>query len=371
MHQEQRHPTHALLREKGIDQAIFGRRESITWLTGFAPPVQTGSNPFAAGNPILWYDRGEFTLIVVNQLETLATSFGDEPDGQVISYAGYTLDSPIVSSQNLLDAFHTIATIHTGRIGVERSFVSDLITGPLERSTIVDIDGWLEPLRMIKTEEELAVLRRNFALTDIGHAAAREAVAVGKREIDVWNAMHEAIQAAAGCRVPVGNDCIVGRRQANIGGWPEDYELHPGESLIVDISVVLDGYWSDSCATYYAGERSALQAKLHQTVRDSLDFVCSLLRPGAVCGEIDHAVREFIAEKSGYPVYPHHTGHGLGTSGHERPRIVPNSTDVLGEGMVVAVEPGIYLPGETSVRLEDVFLVQADGVEKLTNHDIS
>jgi Xaa-Pro aminopeptidase len=81
-------------------------------------------------------------------------------------------------------------------------------------------------------------------------------------------------------------------------------------------------------------------------------------------------VRQFIAA-AGYPVYPHHTGHGVGVTGHEAPRIVPYNNEVLAEGMVIMLEPGIYLPGETGVRLEDALLVTATGAEVLTRHDKS
>jgi Xaa-Pro dipeptidase len=367
VHHEQREQAHALLREKNIDQAIFGRRETITWLTGFMPPIQTGPNLFAAGNPLLWYERGQFTLIVVNQHEGPAAAFANEPDGHVISYAGYTLEPAIESIRNLIETLKAAGIGGQGTFGIERAFVSDLVSETLDRSTIVGIDGWLEPLRAVKTAEEIDLLRRNFALTDAGHAAARGAVIAGKREIDVWNAAHGAIQSKAGRVVPLGNDCVAGHRKQNIGGWPEDLELHPGDSIIVDISVVLDGYWSDSCATYYAGERSPEKAKLHQTVREALDFASSLLLPGAVAGEIDRQVREFITQR-GHAVYPHHTGHGIGTSGHESPRLVPGCAEILQQGNVVAVEPGVYLPGEIGVRLEDVYLITADGAEMLTHH---
>jgi Xaa-Pro aminopeptidase len=370
MHSEQRQQTHSLLKQQRIDQALFARPESVKWLTGFAPPVQVGPNLFTASYPLVWYDKGQFTLIAVDAYADLAAPFGQEPDGQVVTYLGYTIEQPIASGKTLLAAFNTTAnTSSNGKIGIEREYVGDLIAAELrEQNEIVAIDGWLEPLRMIKTEEELVRLRRNFAPTDIGHAAARVAMAAGKREIDVWNALHSAIQQAAGCRVPVGNDCVVGYRQANIGGWPLDYEIRAGDSLIVDISVVLDGYWSDSCATYYAGERSARQEKLHRTALDALDFGISLIRPGVVARDIDQQVRQFIAN-AGFPVYPHHTGHGVGVSGHEAPRIVPYSDEVLREGMVIMLEPGIYFPGETSVRIEDAMLVTPNGAEILTFHN--
>jgi Xaa-Pro aminopeptidase len=233
---------------------------------------------------------------------------------------------------------------------------------------VTPIDGWLEPLRMVKTAEELDKLRHNFALTDLGHAVARQVVAAGQREIDVWAAVHSAIQQEAGQRVPLGNDCVVGYRQENIGGWPLTHDIRPGDSLILDLSTLRHGYWSDSCATYYAQAPTARQAAIHQTVSDALELAISLVRPGAVAREIDQEVRRFIAG-AGYPVYPHHTGHGVGVSGHEAPRIVPYNDQVLQEGMVILLEPGIYFPGEIGVRLEDALLVTAGGAERLTHHD--
>ncbi len=370
MHQEQRQQTHALLRQQGIDRAVFAKPASVTWLTGFTPPVQVGPNLFAASYPLVWYEGGQFTLIVVDAQADLAAPFGQEPDGRVVTYTGYSFERPIASGKYLLEAFLTTAAIRPGgKVGVEREYVSDLIVAQLRDAEIIALDGWLEPLRMVKTEEELVKLRRNFALTDIGHAAAQAAVAVGRREIDVWNALHTAIQQTAGCRVPVGNDCVVGRRSPdNSGGWPLDYALQPHDSLIVDISVVLGGYWSDSCATYYAGERTEQQNKMHRTVLDALEVGISLVRPGAIAKDIDRRVRQVIAD-AGYPVYPHHTGHGVGASGHEAPRIVPYSDEVLREGMVIMLEPGIYFPGETGVRIEDALLVTADGAEILTHHN--
>jgi Xaa-Pro aminopeptidase len=364
MHREQRQQTHDLLRQRGVAQALFARPESTKWLTGFAPPVQTGPNLYAASYPLVWYDNGQFTLIVVDSLAELAAPYANEPDGQLVAYTGVRLDQPTSASSELIAAIKRVAK-GTGKVGLEQAFVSELVADQFNET--LAIDGWLEPLRMIKTEEELAKLRRNFALNDIGFAAAREAVTAGKQEIDVWNAAHAAIQNAAGCRVPLGNDCVVGHRKANIGGWPLDYEILPNDSIIVDLSVILDGYWSDGCRTFYAGERTAQQEKMHRTALEALDLAISLARPGTVAREIDQRVREFIAN-AGYPVYTHHTGHGVGVSGHEAPRIVPYNDEVIREGMVLMFEPGIYFPGETSVRIEDGVLVTASGPEILSHY---
>jgi len=377
MHQEQRQRTHELLKSKAVDRALFASPYSIKWLTGFAVPVQLGVNyPFIGGPPLVWYEDGHFTLFVSDAYTAETAAFDQQPDGSVVTYQSYTIEQPLAGAGHqatILRQHGEQAHPRSGRIGLEQRDVTCHVEAELREMVAAEvefvfIDGWLEPLRMVKTDEELAKLRANFALTDIGHATARRVVAAGQREIDIWTTIHSAIQQAAGQRVPLGNDCVVGYRQANIGGWPLAHELKPSDSIIIDLSTLLHGYWSDSCATYVAGEPTAQQKAMHQTVTEALEFAASLLRPGAVAKEIDHQVRQFIAA-AGYPVYPHHTGHGVGVSGHEAPRIVPYNNEVLQEGMVIMLEPATYLPGEIGVRLEDAFLITSDGVEVLTRHD--
>ncbi|MCL4302854.1 MAG: Xaa-Pro peptidase family protein [Anaerolineae bacterium] len=376
MHQEQRQRAHAYFKSRGIERALLANPYTVKWLTGFAPPVQVGSNFFAGGPPLVWYEDGHFTLLVVDAYAADTAAFDGQADGAVITHLGYTIEQPLAGTDHLTAALRQVmGKSRSGKVGVEERDVPAYFLGVVRETLpggadFVPVDGWLEPLRMIKTGEELAKLRENFALADIGQAAARRAVAAGKREIDVWTEIHSAVQQAAGRRVPLGNDCVVGYRQNNIGGWPLDYEIRPHDSLIVDLSTILYGYWSDGCATYYAGEPTSQQAAMHRTVQEALEFGISLVRPGAVAREIDQKLRQFIAA-AGYPVYPHHSGHGIGVIGHEAPRIVPYNEERLQEGMVVMLEPGIYLPGETSVRLEDALLVTASEAEVLTKHDKS
>src|SRR5262249_54293141 len=160
----------------------------------------------------------------------------------VVSYLGYTIDAPIDGQRGLLAALRTVAG-RAGRIGVEENTLPLFLRAALPQdATIVPIDGVLAPLRIIKTAEELDKLRASFALTDVGQAAARAAVRPGQTELDVWAALQRAITKAAGRRVPLGNDCTVGRR-AHSGGWPLDVEIQPGDSFVVDLSTQLHGYW--------------------------------------------------------------------------------------------------------------------------------
>lgn len=372
MHQDQRDRTRELLESRAISRALFANFASVKWLTGFNPPIQLGTSVLAGGPPLVWYDNGQWTLLVLDSHEPYAGQFHKQPNCALVSYSGYTVDQPLTGYVKLRGLLRSVmGNSLSGKIGLElRDVPGDIALSlhQVDAAQLVPTDTWLEPLRMIKSPEEIQKLRDNFKLTDIGHAAARQAVKPGAREIDIWNAAHYAIESEAGQRVPLGNDCVVGHRKENMGGLPLDFMILPNDSFIVDLSTLLHGYWSDSCGTYYAGEANAKQRAMHETTQRALDLAISLARPGAIAREIDARVKELI-RREGYPVYPHHTGHSLGVTSHENPRIVPYNDQVLEENMVVMFEPGIYYPGETAVRLEDGVLVTRDGAEVLTKHD--
>jgi Xaa-Pro aminopeptidase len=358
MHLEQRQKTHALLQERRLARALFAHADTVTWLTGYAAPLQVGPGPFAAAPPLVWYEDGEFTLIVLDSADTTGVTI------PITRYAGNTVDKPIPSAANVAAIVSPLTGKSTTSLGVETRALPAFL---LPHAEVTSVDGWLAPFRMVKTAEELDKMRRAFALSDLAHTTARQATRVGAREIDVWAAMHGAVQQNAGQRVPFGNDCVVSYRENNIGGWPGDLPLRPGDSLMVDISTRVEGYWSDSCNTYYVSDLSEQQKAMRRTAAEALDYALSLIKPGIPANEVDQKVREFIA-RAGYPVYPHHTGHGIGVAPHEEPRIVPYNTTPLEPGMVIMLEPGLYFPREAAVRLEDAVLVTKDGAEILTKH---
>ncbi|MEZ4835612.1 MAG: Xaa-Pro peptidase family protein [Caldilineaceae bacterium] len=374
MHAEQRQRTQDRLAQAGLTRALFSDIHSIKWLTGFNPPIQLGPNFFVGGPPLLWYDDGRFTLIVLDGHAGSVADFGKQADCALVTYEGYTIQKPITGGPNLSAALRDVlgSSAGSGPVGVETLSLTALVEGGLGDVLggveTQPIDDWLVPLRMVKTAEEIAKLRDNFALSDLGHRVARQVIKPGLREIDIWAEIHGAIQREVGERVPLGNDCVVGYRQNNIGGWPGDLLVREDDSVIVDLSTVRHGYWSDSCATYYATQPGDAQAAAHRMIEDALAYAISLVRPGAMANDIDRKVRSFIEER-GYPVYPHHTGHGVGVTGHEEPRIVPYNEVALAPGMVILLEPGTYVPGEWGVRLEDALLVTEDGAEVLTMHE--
>jgi Xaa-Pro aminopeptidase len=135
--------------------------------------------------------------------------------------------------------------------------------------------------------------------------------------------------------------------------------------VLTDTSPWVEGGWSDTANAIVLGTPTREHRRVFDAVRRSLDLAITLCRPGAVGRKIDASVRESLAG-FGDSVYKHHTGHGLGASWNETPQIIPGSQDVIEEGMVIAVEPAIYVPGWGGIRLEHVFLVGDRGNELLS-----
>ena len=374
MHQEQRDRTHQLLKAQGVQRALFANPANVTWLTGFARPWRIGADMYAGGPPLIWYEAGTFTLIVMDSQMADAETFARQPDCDVRGYQGYSYTQQPAGPELLKATLRkVVGKVGAGtKVGFEAGHLpvalADVVRDDqVANVELVAIDGWLDSLWQIRTAEELDKMRQNFDLIAVGQAAAKGAIRPGNLELDVWYAIHTAIQQTAQITLPLGNDCTVGRR---MGGPAQAVEILPDDSFVVDLSTMLHGYWSDSCVTYYATEPSSKQVAMHRTAAEALELAISLARPGAVAREIDQQVRQFITA-AGYPAYPHHTGHGIGVIAHEAPRIVPHSDEVLRKGMVVMLEPGIYYPGETGVRLEHAVLINDDGAEILTPYDLN
>ena len=229
------------------------------------------------------------------------------------------------------------------------------------------VDRELERLRAVKTPEEIGKLRSALALCDRSQAEVKAMLQPDVSEIALWGELKARLEVAAGGRLPVLADLVGGARTGDMGGFPGDYVLREGDPVIADIVPRLDGYWGDICGTHFVGAASQDMVRVWQAVHDVLLRAIDAVRPGLVAKDLDAMMREAV-RSSGYESYPHHSGHGLGASYHEEPRLVPYNEMPLEAGMIVALEPGVYFPGQGGVRLENVVLVTSDGCELLTRH---
>ncbi|MGA2820023.1 MAG: Xaa-Pro peptidase family protein [Anaerolineales bacterium] len=358
------------LREQRISAALLSNPATLTWLTGYAPEIETGLSPFEGGPALSWWHEGALTLVVSDQEASAAQCHGVE----VVPYLSYTFEQRLAGLQRQVQALGELLARNahlTGRVGVEMGFLPAAIAAALRESLphaeFRDLDGSFDVLRAVKSREEIGKVRSALKLCDHAQDYIRLNAVAGTSELELWGRVRGYMEAIAGTRLPIQADLVAGKRAANVGGPPSGYTIQDGDVLIFDVVPRVDGYWGDNAATYFIGEPAPELRKAYSLVWSALKRAIDAIRPGIKAGDLDQMMRLAIRDK-GYQPYPHHSGHGVGTTYHEEPRIVPYSGLVLEPGMVLAVEPGIYLPGLGGVRLEEVVLLTADGCEILTKH---
>ncbi len=358
------------LKAQGLEAALISNPFNITWLTGYAPSIQTGPSPFEGGPALGWYCNGELTLLLLDWEAGVAQALG----ANVVSYVGYTIEEPLFCTQRMQAALGEMLKPYaalTGTVGVEMNTLPAALYASLQsalpQAKLINLEQQLDPLRAVKTPDEIAKIRAALRLCDLAQAEIRKHLEPGLSELDLWQHVKGRVELEAGCRVPVLADLAAGVRTGDVGGPPADYVLKAGDPVMLDFVPRLENYWGDNSAVWFVGEPSAELKNIHAIVRGALQAGTEAIRPGVKAGDLDALLRNII-RNAGFESYPHHSGHGMGASYHEEPRIVPYNEMRLEPGMVLALEPGIYLPGVGGVRLENAFLVTPDGCEVLTKH---
>lgn len=226
-------------------------------------------------------------------------------------------------------------------------------------------------LRRRKDPDEVEQLKLCMRATDAGHAWARANVKTGMTELEIYAGIASAVYASVGHWAVVYGDFTVSPGSPKRGGPPTPHVLTAGETLILDYSVILQGYRSDFTNTLVVGGKPTPEQ------RNLLDLCLKAmaagereLKAGAACQTVYDAVRGAFEAAGVADKFPHHAGHGLGLAHPEAPFLVRHSTESLQEGDVITLEPGLYIDGIGGVRIEHDYLITATGYERLSNHTI-
>ena len=222
----------------------------------------------------------------------------------------------------------------------------------------------LVKLRAQKSPAEIALMRQAVTATTEGYDAALKAIRTGGGEAEVTDALTSAFRKHGGEHAY--NPIVGSGLNATIFHYMNnDGPLNPGELVLIDAGAAIGGYAADVTRTYpVSGKFTAEQKELYKLVHEAKEAAIATLKPGATMWEADRAARTVFV-KGGYPdAYPYSVGHPLGLDVHEAAPDGP-----LLEGMVVTIEPGIYLPEKRlGIRIEDDLLITATGCENLTAH---
>lgn len=260
-------------------------------------------------------------------------------------------------------------TCNWHRAGYEGSLASSHLKQLQEKLAFfdewVDAGALLTAQRAVKSPREQAALRRAMAANDRMLAAVLRQVRVGMSE---WDIRHVVRREADRLGQGESFGCIacVGANAAEPHHQPGLDRLRTNQPLLLDLGLKLDGYCADLTRTVCLGRPSALLRDVHRVVLAANRRAIAAIRPGMTGAEVDHVARRFIT-KAGYgKAFTHGLGHALGLEVHESPSFAPGNKDIIRSGMVLTVEPGIYLPSRVGVRIEDVVRITPTGCEVLS-----
>jgi Xaa-Pro dipeptidase len=229
-----------------------------------------------------------------------------------------------------------------------------------------DCSGLLKELRMTKSPAELALLRRAAAVLDACLQELPALLRPGRTEAEVAFELERLLREQGSQGTPFDAIVLAGPNAALPHGRPGARALAAGDLVIVDFGNVHEGYCGDVTRTFAVGEPSERAREIFELVREAQEAGREAVRAGTPCRDVDRAARAVI-EAGGYGEhFVHRTGHGLGLEVHEAPDLAAGSEQRLAPGVVVTVEPGIYLAGFAGVRIEDDLAVAEDGHESFT-----
>lgn len=259
------------------------------------------------------------------------------------------------------------------RVFLETSYVSlkryNYYVNMLENQEIDQsdfLDKQIIKLRTAKTKEEVKKIKEAQKLTDEGYHHISEYIKPGMTEKEIAIELERKLLLLGSEGKAFDFIVVSGPRTAVPHGKPTDKEIKKGELVTLDFGVKIDGYCSDMTRTVPVGPMNNRQKEIYNIVLESQNIAINALKVGRIGWEIDKIARDYITSNSYGDYFTHSLGHGVGLDIHEYPRLSSRSEDLIVSGSVVTVEPGIYIPNEFGVRIEDMILVEDEGVKDLT-----
>jgi Xaa-Pro aminopeptidase len=340
-----------LLPGAGVDVMLVTDLVNVRYLAGY-----TGSNGLA---------------LISEAARIFITDF------RYIEQAGEEVDSSferriVPSSTDLLELVADSLPAGELRLGFEADQLSvhryeSLREALSDRVELVACAGLVEMLRAVKDAQEIASINAATALADASFERLLRDGLIGRTEREVALALEHDMRERGADRVSFESIIAAGPHGALPHAHPREVEIRPGDLVVIDWGAELDGYCSDCTRTVAAGDPGEHAREVYELVHQAQLAGVLGVRAGRDARDVDAMAREVI-DAGGYgEQFGHGLGHGVGLAVHEAPTLRQRSNDELQADNVVTVEPGIYLPGQFGVRIEDLVVVTDDGCEILTS----
>lgn len=331
----------ALLEPLELDALYITRPENVRYLTGFPHPEDA---------QVLITPEGAFLLTDPRYPEAERES---------------RIPARVLKREEREALFQDLR----GRVGFE---AEHLPYAALERlrelspAEWVPTKGVIERLRLKKRPEEVARIRQAQALAERALERALALLRPGVEEREVALEIEFFLRKEGAEDVAFPPIVASGARGALPHAGASEKRLEPGELITLDLGAKVAGYHSDMTRTVALGKPSPEMRRVYEAVQEALEVALQGLKPGRTGKEVDALAREALGRHGLDRYFVHSLGHGVGLAVHEGPRLSPYTEEVLEPGMVVTVEPGVYLPGVGGVRIEELVLITEDGIELLS-----
>lgn len=349
----------AVLRRKKLDALLVSQPENRRYLSGYSAPDHGIGE---SAGLLLVPARGEAQLLTDFRFQLQAEAeAGFLP---VILYPKGVLSLlrrmlPELAIRTL--GFESHYTLH--------SFAQKL-GGLGEKIDVrmVPVTGLVERFRAIKDEEEIARLRAAVELNERVFEELYPSIACGLTELEIARGIESAMYRL-GAQAPSFSTIVAaGANSALPHAVPGPDTIEAGQPLMIDMGLILDGYCSDMTRSFVLGKPDSRYLAVHRLVRRAQLAAMVEIRAGVVAAHVDKVARDIIAAAGYGKAFGHSLGHGVGLAVHEEPRLSARNGKKLRAGMVVTVEPGIYIPGWGGVRLENMVVVREGGCEQLNQN---
>ena len=256
-------------------------------------------------------------------------------------------------------------------LGVDKDLRASFLLPLIEKKAaagFVNASYAIDRTRGVKDEEEQRLMREASRINDAAMAEFKKLIHEGVTEKEAASQMLKIYQSLGADGFSFEPLAAFGANAADPHHAPDDTAVKPGDCVLFDVGCMKDGYCSDMTRTFYYKEVSPERRRIYEIVRAANERAISLIRPGVPLKELDRAARELISEAGYGEYFTHRLGHFIGLAEHEFGDVSSASEWKAEPGMIFSIEPGIYLPGDTGVRVEDLVLVTEDGCEVLNHY---
>lgn len=339
------------MKAAGVEGLLVTHLPDVRYLCGF-----TGSNAalvLAGGRAVLFTD-GRYTAQAKAEAKGTRVVIAKKP---AVVAACEWLEAARVRRCGFDAAHTTVAGLESMRKAV---------SGKVRRGMFVAVGSLVAAMREVKDGDEIALVRAAALLGCGLFDGMLTYLEPGLTEVAVAAELEHAARLAGAEGMSFDTIVASGERSALPHGHATTAKLPRRGFVTLDFGVVLDGYSSDMTRTVHLGKALPGEREVYDSVLEAQEAAVAAVAPGVTAGEVDEAARSVLRRVGLDKYFSHSTGHGVGLEIHEGPRLAAKQTQVLEQGMVITIEPGVYMAGKFGLRIEDMVLVTSKGGDVLT-----